>query len=694
VVDRYHGIAVVDPYRWLEASEDAKVRAWSVEQTRYTEHAITARPAYGATRARVEGLLRVGSVEPPSVIVPRAVHEPTHPLPGSMVQHASPARYIYRRQAPDQDHPVLYARDGSVGRERVLIDPSSLSGDHTTSLDWWVPSWDGRLLAYGLSKGGTEDSTLWVLDVDTAENLPETEIIPRARYASVAWLPDGSGFYYSRYPAPGTVPTGEEQFHRRIFEHRIGRAVDLDAEVFGAGRAMTDMPSVEISPSGRWLVASVSMGWSRREAYLKDRAKGPAAPWARLAVPDRDAIFDVAAFDDHLLVRTNDGAPTYRLYRVDPEHPERSAWQEILRPAPHVLVEVTEIRGELFANYIVNACSVLKRFSSDGRPKGEVRLPTLGTVHHVSGAWNGNEAFFDFTSFVIPSMVFRLDLQAEEPALWAEARAPFEASEYVVDQEWATSKDGTRFPMFVTRKKETPRDGSAAVLLSGYGGFDISQLPAWSGARYAFLDRGGVSVVANLRGGGEYGEAWHRAGMLEHKQNVFDDFIAAAEHLTRTGLTSPDRLAILGGSNGGLLVGAAMTQRPDLFRASVCLVPLLDMLRYERYLLGKLWIPEYGSVENPAQFAALYAYSPYHHVVRGTHYPAVFLAAAEGDTRVDPLHARKMAALLQDATAGSDRPVLLRIEDKAGHGAGKPIAKRVDEAALIYTFLFWQLGME
>ena len=457
---------------------------------------------------------------------------------------------------------------------------------------------------------------------------------------------------------------------------------------------MTDMPTIDISPNGRWLVASVSMGWSRREAYLKDRTNGPSAPWVPFAVPDHDAIYEVAVFDDHLLVRTNDGAPTYRLYRVDLEHLERSGWREILPATADVLVGVSEVSGVLFANYIVHARSVLRQFAADGTPRGDVSLPGIGTVHQVTGAWNGREAFFDFTSFVVPSMVFRVDLGGGGVKPWAEARAPFDANQFVIEQEWATSKDGTRIPMFVTHKRDVPRDGTAPALLSGYGGFDISQLPAWAGSRYAFIEKGGVSVVANLRGGGEYGEAWHRAGMLEHKQNVFDDFIAVAEHITTTHLSSPSRLAILGGSNGGLLVGAAITQRPDLFRAAVCMVPLLDMVRYERFLLGRLWVPEYGTVDDPAQFAALYAYSPYHHVVPGTRYPAVLFSTAEGDSRVDPLHARKMAALLQSLAPSSDRPVLLRIESKAGHGAGKPISKRVDESAFVYTFLFWQLGIE
>jgi len=376
----------------------------------------------------------------------------------------------------------------------------------------------------------------------------------------------------------------------------------------------------------------------------------------------------------------------------------------------------------VLAVYIRDARSVVRRFAADGAPLAEIALPTLGTVRGVLGDPSGREAFFDFTSFAVPARVYRIDLEAGTTRVWADIAAPIDPDAFVVEQERTTSRDGTVIPMFVTRKRGVPRDGSAAALLTGYGGFSASQMPAWNGARYAFLERGGVHVLANLRGGGEYGEAWHRAGMLEQKQNVFDDAVAVAEHMVATRLTSSDRLAILGGSNGGLLVGAAVTQRPALFRAAVCLVPLLDMLRYHRFLIARLWVPEYGSADDPEQFRWLYAYSPYHNVHEGTELPAMLFATAEGDTRVDPLHARKMAALMQFATrrdggdphtpgpagrldparpdphtpgpAGSNRPILLRIEGKAGHGAGKPISKRVDEAAMIYAFLIWQLGME
>ncbi len=695
-MDTLHGVPIPDPYRWLEDGASPEVRAWSAAQTERSERLLSARPGFDALRAQMAVLLAVGTVEPPVVV-------------GGTVP-----RYFYRRQGPREDQPVLYVRDGETpGQagghpqtpERALIDPNPWSPDGTVALDWWTPSWDGRFVAYGVSEGGSEDSTLRVLDVATGQDLGPTEVIRHTRYASAAWLPDSSGFFYPRYPEKGSVPAGEEHYHRRIHEHRLGQDPTGDPVVFGAGGAMTDLPSVEISPGGRWLVVHVHRGWSHRSAWLRDRAAGPDAPWIPLAVPagEGGAVYEVIPGDDALLVRTNEGAPTYALYRVDPEQPARAAWKLVLPPGPEVLASAAQIGGDVFAVYIADACARVRRFTRAGAFVGEIPLPTLGTVRTVTGRNHGREAFFDFTSFAVPARVYRVDLDTGHASIWAEVAPPIDPDAFEVTQERAVSRDGTEIPYFVTHRRGLARDGAAPTVLTGYGGFNHIQMPAWSGSRYAFLERGGVMALANLRGGGEYGEPWHRAGMLEHKQNVFDDVLAVAEHLIQSRVTSPARLAILGGSNGGLLVGAAITQRPELFRAAVCLVPLLDMLRYHRFLIARLWVTEYGSADDPTQFGWLSAYSPYHHVreasvspQRPPTYPAVLFSTADSDTRVDPLHARKMAARMEHArqASGSDRPVLLRIEDKAGHGAGKPISKRIDEAAHVYAFLLWQLGVE
>ncbi|MRG90853.1 prolyl oligopeptidase family serine peptidase [Polyangium spumosum] len=676
VVETLHGEEIHDPYRWLEDGESAEVKAWQAAQNERTGKALSALPGRAALTRRIESLLRIGHVGSPAVYGAKK----------------GKGRYFSTRQAPSEDQPVLYVRDGVTGADHKLVDPNTLGKDGLVSLDFWAPSWDGKKLAYGISSGGDEQSTLHVMDVETGKDLPETEVIPRARYASVAWLPDGKSFYYTRFPQKGDVPDGEEHYHRKVYLHRIGEPWAKDALVFGEGRAMTDSPSVSISPNGRWLVASVHMGWSRVEAYLLDHKAGPKAKFVPLVVPKENAIYDVDVYDDFLLVRTNDGAPTYELYRVDPQKPAREHWKKILPATSDVLQTATSIGGQIFATYIVDARSVVRRFSATGEPKGEIPLPTMGTTGGVSGAWDGHEAFVGFTSFAVPGTILRFDLATEKVNTWAEIQPPVDASEFVVTQEKARSKDGTMVPYFLVHKKGVARDGKAPAVLTGYGGFNIAQMPAFAGSRYVMLEQGGVLAVANLRGGGEYGEAWHRAGMLGAKQNVFDDLYAVAEKLVADGVTSSERMAVMGGSNGGLLVGAAITQRPELFRAAVCAVPLLDMLRYHKFLIAKLWIPEYGSSEDPAQFEWLRAYSPYHNVKPGAAYPAVLFATAEGDSRVDPLHARKMAALLQ-AEAGGDKPILLRVEGKAGHGAGKPISKKIEEATDVYSFLFWQLGM-
>ncbi len=667
---------VADPYRWLEDGASEKVQAWSTEQNARVRALLDAEPGRAGLRGELERLLSIGWVD--------------LPVPVTTEQNGQRrTRYFFERRGQGDEQPALCLRDDES--ERVLVDPAGLASDGAAALDWWFPSADGRYVAYGVSLGGNEQSTLYVLDVDQGELLGESEQITRAYFASVAWLPDNSGFYYTRYPAEDQVPESETLYHRKIYEHRLGRDPNQDPMVFGEGRAMTDMPSVEISPAGRWLVAAVHTGWSRREAHLLDRQQGADAQWLPLAVPDHEAVYTVTPHDDWLLVRTNDGAPNYRLFLVDPEKPERQHWQLIIPESDEALVEVTRVGDVLFACYVRDAKSVIRRLSLTGTDLGELDLPGAGTVSHVSGEQHGSEGLFTFTSFVTPSQVHRVATDTGETTLWAEVTSPINPEAYETKQRWATSADGTRIPYFMVRNKQAPA-GPAPTLLTGYGGFNKAMMPSFAGESFALLERGGVLVTANIRGGGEYGERWHRAGMLESKQNVFDDFIAVAEQLIADGTTDRQQLAITGGSNGGLLVGAAITQRPELFRAAVSAVPLLDMLRYDRFLLAKLWVPEYGSPDNPEHFEWLLAYSPYHQVEPKTAYPATLLLTADGDSRVDPMHARKMAARLQAATS-SDRPILVRIETRAGHGAGKPVTKRVDERLDMMSFLFRELSV-
>ncbi len=393
---------------------------------------------------------------------------------------------------------------------------------------------------------------------------------------------------------------------------------------------------------------------------------------------------------------TNEDAPRFRVFVVDAAHPQRENWKEIIPQNDAVLQNVSIFGGKLFAQYEKNASSQLRMFDLDGKPLGEIALPAIGTAAGVGGRWDREEIFFGFQSFTIPASVYQVQLASRKTELWDRVHTPIDPSAYDVKQVWFTSKDGTKVPMFVFHKKGIVLNGKNPTLLTGYGGFNISLTPSFMASRFLWLEHGGVFAVANLRGGAEFGEEWHRAGMLEKKQNVFDDFIAAAEFLIADKITDKDHLAIQGGSNGGLLMGVMMTQRPDLFRAVVCQVPLLDMLRYQNFQIAKLWIPEYGSADDPKQFEWLYAYSPYQHVKPGTEYPAIMFMTADTDTRVDPMHAKKMAALMQAEAANGqsrERPILLRIETKAGHGAGKPIAKQIEEGVDVYSFLFWQLGV-
>lgn len=661
-----HGIEIVDPYRWLEDGESEEVRQWVEEQNRYTAAVLGAIPGREQLRERLAALLSIDTVSSPA-------------LRGSY-------SFFMRRQE-QQNQAVLYVREGLDGPARPLVDPNPMSEDGTVAIDWWYPSQDGRLLAYGISSAGDEKSTLYVLDVASGKPLPDS--IPHTRYSSVAWLPDNSGFYYTRYPAPESVPPGEENYNQRVFFHRLGADPAADPEIFGAGRDPQDVYSASVSPDGRYLLIMAFQGWAKSELYLRDLQ----GDGEFIAVASGvEAIFSGRVIDDRLYIFTNEGAPNYRLFVADARTPAREHWRELIPQSETVLQGVEFAGGKIVASGLRNATSVLQVYSLDGEPQGEIPLPTLGTVGGLDGVPEQDEILFVFTSFFVPPVIYRYNLHTGQSGIYEQAQADIDTGAFEVRQVWYRSKDGTRVSMFVAHRHGLDLNGANPTLLTGYGGFNISRTPIFSATLCYWLDRGGVYALPNLRGGGEYGEAWHQAGMLERKQNVFDDFIAAAEWLIDNGYTRSERLAIMGGSNGGLLVGAALTQRPDLFKAVVCAVPLLDMMRYHHFLIARLWIPEYGCADDPQQARYLYAYSPYHQVRPGVRYPAVLFTTAESDSRVDPLHARKMAALLQQVTDGAG-PVLLRVETRAGHGVGKPLNKIIDEQVDVWSFICWQLGV-
>ncbi len=669
VVEEIHGVTVTDPYRWLEDGGNEEVRRWVEAQNGHTRALLDDRPGREAVRSRLTRLLSIGTLGAPA---PRN------------------GRYFYtRREGADQNQPILYVRRGLKGEDRVLVDPNRLSQDGTATIDWWYPSEDGTLLAYGISTSGDEKSTLRLLEVDSGRQLPD--VIPHTRYCTLAWLPDNRGFYYTRYPAPGEVPQGEENYHRHVFFHPLGGDPKDDRKIYGEQRKPEEMIEVDLSPDGRFLLITVFEGWSRSDLYVKDLRveRSPFVPIAE----GIDAIFQGKVIGETLYLLTNWEAPRYRLFAVDLRRPQRDAWKVLIPQGDAVLSQVQYVGGRIVAHYLKDASSRLVVHGADGRKIRDIPLPALGTIETITGRHDGQEAFFDFSSFTVPPAVYRCDLESGSVALWERVKSDVDLSRLAVKQVFYPSRDGTRVSMFLVQRKGTRRNGRTPALLYGYGGFNVSLTPEFSRSTVLWLERGGLYAVPNLRGGGEYGEEWHREGMLGRKQNVFDDFLAAAEWLINHDYTSPGHLAISGGSNGGLLVGAALTQRPDLFRAVVCSVPLLDMVRYQNFQIAKLWVPEYGSAESAEQFRWLYAYSPYHRVKDGTSYPAVLFATADSDSRVDPMHARKMAARLQAASV-SGRPILLRTETRAGHGIGKPLTKLIDEATDDWTFLLWQLGLE
>jgi prolyl oligopeptidase len=678
VVDNYHGHEISDPYRWLEDAASEETRQFVAEQNAYTRSRLQEFPGRNELRGRIERLLTIGRVASPRVCG---------------------GRYFYERRDGRQNQAVVYVREGIEGTDRALIDVNRLAPDGTIALDWWYPSEDGKYVAFGTSPNGSELSTLQVIDAGSGELLEEK--IERTRAASVAWLPDSSGFYYTRYPRPGEVPSGEEMYNRHVFFHQLRQVESVsgsnDPRVFpteSESMAPQHWPNVALSNDGRWLLVEVNEGWTKTELYLKDLS-AQQSKFVRIAT-GKNFLYHAEILDGQIYITSNEGAPRLRVFKAACSTPERSNWKEIIVEAKGVIEgRATILARKLFVHYIKDASSQLKLFDLKGQPVADVTMPALGSIFDLGGNRNSESGFLGFVSYAIPPTIYRVGSDGKLMP-WERVESGIDPRRYKVEQLWFNSKDGTRVPMFVVSRKGLTKDGRNPTLLSGYGGFNVGRTPFFNrNVMLLFLEQGGVYVDVQLRGGNEFGEEWHRNGMLEKRQNVFDDFIAAAEHLIAEKYTDAEHLAIQGGSNGGLLMGAALTQRPDLFRAVVCQVPLLDMLRYQNFQIAKLWIPEYGSSEDPEQFEYLYAYSPYHHVKPGVLYPAVLFMTAESDTRVDPMHAVKMAALLQaEAANGPERPILLRVDAKAGHGIGKPIAKLVDDAVDVWSFLFWQLGVK
>ncbi len=669
VVDTLHGVEVPDPYRWLEKGDDPAVKEWTARQNAFTRAWLDKLPGRDKLRSRLDQLLDVGSL---SVAVPRG------------------KRVFYAEREGKQNQPVLYVENEKRER-KAIVDPNPLSKDGTVTLDWWFPNKDGTLVAYGLSSSGSEQSTLHIYDVDAGKNLGDE--IERTRACTVAWNPDSKGFFYTRYPKPGSVAKGQENYNRWVYFHKLGDNLADDQLIFGRGRDQADWPHVALSPDGRWLVVNVEKGWAKNEVYFKDMRKNEGfIP----LVENVEAIFKVVPRDDRFFVLTNEKAPRYKLMSVDPQKPARQNWKEVIPEKDHTLETVAPIGDYLVAHSLREGRSVLTIFKRNDGSLADT-ITTDGSIGSLSGESSGTEIFYTFQGYDSPPVIKRVELGeklAYGTSVWKQVKNPFEKSAFEVVRVKYRSKDGTQVPLTLIFKKGMVKNGKAPTVLYGYGGFNINLTPTFNPTRFLTIcEHGGVMAIANLRGGGEFGEKWHAAGMLGDKQNVFDDFIGAAEFLIAEKFTDRDHLAVMGRSNGGLLVGAALTQRPDLFKAVICGVPLLDMVRYDKFLIAKLWVPEYGTADEADDFKWLHAYSPYHRVKDGTAYPAVLLTTAESDSRVDPLHARKMTARLQAATS-SELPILLRLEEKAGHGQGKPRSKLLDEETDVWSFLFAELGIE
>jgi prolyl oligopeptidase len=668
VADQLHGVSVADPYRWLEDAGSPEVKAWTAAQDAHARAVLAGLPGRTALAERARALFYLEAMGRPVV---RA------------------GRIFYGRRAAGAEKAALAFRQGEDGPERTLLDPNTWSADGSLSLGDWRPSWDGSLVAYQVHRNNSDEATLRVVEVATGR-VREEDDIPGGKYAVASWTPEGDGFYYTWLPTDPGIPEPDRPGFAEVRFHRLGAPPAEDRVVRERTSDPTAFLHAELSRDGRWLVLTTDHGWTSNDVWVRDLAAGEASPWRPISV-GRDSHLRPVAYRGTLYALTDDGAPRWKVVAIDPSRPAPEAWRTIVPESADTLDDLSVVGGELAVSVLHRAASRIELRDLDGHLRAEVPLPALGTASLPSGEEDAPRAYFTFESYTWPREVRALDVRAPgRQRVLFRPRVDADPSRYAVEQVSYPSTDGTPVTMFLVHARGQRPGGRAPVLLGGYGGFQISEVPAFSPSVLLWLEQGGVYAVANLRGGGEYGEAWHRAGMLLHKQQVFDDFTSAAEWLVRAGWARRGRLAITGASNGGLLVGAALTQRPDLFRVALCGVPLLDMVRYHLFGAGKTWISEYGSADDPEQFRALLAYSPYHQVVAGTAYPAVLLLSADSDDRVDPMHARKFAAALQAATRGG--PVLLRVERHSGHGGADLRRAEVERAADMYAFALAQLA--
>ena len=654
--ESFHGVELTDPYHWLEDSASPETRQWINEQNSYARGLLDPLPIRKEIKQRLTEMLR-------------------HDEMGGPTQRNG--YYYFSKRGAEQDLWSFYRRKMAGGPDELLLDAHPLSRDHTTSISEFDVSDDGALVAYGVRQGGQDETDLRILEVATHRDLADH--LPPNLYSGFAFKKDASGFYYTLQ---------RRDAGQRIYYHALGSDIAKDVELFGKGYGADTWISPAVSEDGHYLLINVQRGWAKGEIYIQNIETGSAI---RPLVRGLDAKFEAAFGGDFLFLQTDWKAPKRRILRIDLRDPAQDKWREVVPEGQDSIEGSAVIGGKLFVTYLHNVVSHIRIFSLEGNPLGDVELPSLGSAG-IWGRADQKEGGLYFASYTTPYSIYRYDTASGEKTLWYRDAVPFESDRFETEQAWYSSKDGTKIPMFLTHRKGFKPDPSTPTILYGYGGFNVSLTPFFNPSAAWWMEHGGLYAVANLRGGGEFGEEWHRAGMLDKKQNVFDDFIAGAEWLIAQKYTSPEKLAIWGGSNGGLLVAAALTQRPDLYRAVICWHPDLDMVRYYKYTKNNNppALLEYGNAADPDQFNYLYAYSPYEQVRPGTKYPAVLLESGDADTRVPPEQARKMTARLQAATT-SGLPILLLYDAKGGHAGGEPFTKMLEDSTDELTLLAWQL---
>jgi len=661
VVDTIHGVAIADPYRWLEDQECPETREWLEKQNEYTISFLDKVKAKDRIEQRYNELLKVDFTSIPS---------------------ERGNRYFFSKRGAEQELSIICMRESVDGENIVLIDPHGMSAEHNISVHIMETSSQGELLIYGIRKGGEDEVSVRIFDVDKKTDLPDS--LPWARYHGMSILPDLSGMYYTKFSEVGG----------RIYYHEMGTDIADDILIFGEGYDPGKIIFSDLTDDGKYLIVHVLYGSAADQTEVYIHKTG--SKKFTTVVNDVKGRFFAGEYNDDLYLVTNYQASNYRILRTPikqlPSHPD--TWEEIIPESDGIVQTSSGIAGgKLLVLTLENVVSKARIYTPDGEHLSDIDLPSLGTVAGLSYKKNSPNLFYSFTSYHIPPTSYMYNLETGAQEVWSELDLDIDQENIDVKQVWYESKDGTSIPMFVVHKKGLELDGNNPLFITGYGGFNVNETAGFSATAVMWAENGGIFAAPNLRGGGEFGEEWHKAGMLENKQNVFDDFYAATEWFIDNNYTNPARIACSGGSNGGLLVGAALTQRPDLYKAIICTYPLLDMIRYHQFMVARFWVPEYGSSEDPEQFKYILKYSPYHNVKEGAEYPATLFMSGDGDTRVAPLHARKMAALMQHAN-GANTPMLLDYDTKAGHSGGAALSKTIEDATKRLSFLVWQLDMD